>query len=157
MLNSSKKCNTFASEDFQPCWLFKIFLQGKKCCLSTQEFHVSPYYFFYSPRHFLLLPNRSMGIQAINPFQKQKKHYFGLFTRTITKLFIAAAALMVKKSLTTMDMSLTETTKGLTGSNGSMWFPPKHLGTVFHPGVMGMKDALPGKGNRSKAGIAPEK
>ena len=116
LLDSSNNCNAFASEDFHWC---------------------QP---FYSPR----LPQqakRSQGTPAINHFQKQKKSYSGLFTGTTTKLFIVAAASKGKKSFTTMDMFPVEITKGLRGSNGSMWSPPMRLGRAFHLGVMGMRDA----------------
>jgi hypothetical protein len=96
---------------------------------------------FYSHRPLPQQASRSLAIQATNHFQKQKKSCSGLFTGTITKLFIVAAASMVKESFTTMDMFLAEITKGLGGSNGSMSFPLKHLAIVFHLGVMGMKDA----------------
>ena len=116
LLDSSNNCNAFASEDFHWC---------------------QP---FYSPR----LPQqakRSQGTPAINHFQRQKKSCSGLFTGTITKLFIVAAASMGKKSFMVMDMFLVETTKGLGGSNGNMWCRLKRLGTVFPLGVRGMRDA----------------
>jgi hypothetical protein len=48
---------------------------------------------------------------------------------------------MVKKSFTTMDMFPVEIIKGLGGLSGSMWCRLKRLDIVFHPGVMGMRDA----------------
>ena len=117
LLDSSNNCNAFASEDFHWC---------------------QP---FYSPLHLPSQAKRSLEIQATNHFPRQKKSCSGLFTGTITKLFIVAAASKGKRSFTTMDMFPGEIIKGLRGSNGNMWSPPKPLGTVFHLGVMEMRDA----------------